>query len=349
MVGGTRVCSQCRRHIPKLSTEFARAPRPALDNGTLERMDLPPAVAATLAGHLAGNGGIITTRQARELGIDADLLRVCLRRRVLLRVGHGVYVDRGLFDAAARDARTVLRIRAIATTWPTSVALAHVSAALVLGLPLLGQHGTHVHGIRPGLSFRKTRYFTLHGGCAAARTIVHDGLRVLEPAYVILGIASDVGLVDAVAAGDAALNRGLVTFQRLREVAEECRNHAGAATFRAAIRLMDERCESPGETRTRLLLRRLGFDARSQEVVRDASGLVGRVDFMLTEHRVIIEFDGMVKYGGIDGQRALAAEKLREDRLRRLGYVVVRLTWRELDHPEAVRQLIEAAIHQVAA
>src|SRR5690606_3542208 len=163
-------------------------------------------------------------------------------------------------------------IRAIATTWPTSVALAHVSAALVLGLPLLGQHGTHVHGIRPGLSFRQIRYFTLRGGCAAARTIVHDGLRVLEPAYVILGIASLVGLVVPVAAGGQALHGGQVTCPGMREVAEECRNHAGADVFRAGIWLMEDGCESPGEPRPRLPLPRLGLDARSQEVVRDASG-----------------------------------------------------------------------------
>ncbi|WP_109473765.1 hypothetical protein [Ornithinimicrobium cavernae] len=69
---------------------------------------------------------------------------------------------------------------------------------------------------------------------------------------------------------------------------------------------------------------------------------------MLRGHKVIVEFDGLVKYAGLDGRRALAAEKMREDRLRRLGYAVVRLTWRDLDNPARVRSLIEAAIRQAA-
>lgn len=312
-------------------------------------MDLSPAIRATLVRHLAVTKGILTTAQARDLGIDGDLLARCVRRKVLLRVGRGAYVDGALFASADRDGRTLLRIRAIAATWPPGIALADVSAAFVWGLPLLKPHGARVHGFRPGQSFRKTQHYTLHGGCPPARTTVHEGLPVLEPAYVILAIATYRGLVDAVAAGDAALHGGLVSIERLREVALECGHHAGAATFRAAIDLMDEACESPGESRTRLLVRQLGFDVDSQVTLRDSQGFVGRVDFMVKGHKVVIEFDGLVKYDGHDGKRALAAEKQREDRLRRLGYAVVRLTWRDLDNVSFVRRVIETAIRQVAA
>lgn len=48
---------------------------------------------------------------------------------------------------------------------------------------------------------------------------------------------------------------------------------------------------------------------------------------------MLIEFDGTVKYtdGGSD---ALFREKRREDRIRALGYVVVRVIWADLFHPE---------------
>ena len=79
----------------------------------------------------------------------------------------------------------------------------------------------------------------------------------------------------------------------------------------------------------------------------DEGYVVGRVD-LLVEGRVIVEFDGMVKYEGADGRAALAAEKRREDRLRALGFEVVRLTWADLDHPEVVDRLVRAALDRAA-
>lgn len=91
----------------------------------------------------------------------------------------------------------------------------------------------------------------------------------------------------------------------------------------------------------------LGLHVRSQVDIHDAQGFVGRVDFLVGE-RVIVEFDGMVKYGGADGRRALQAEKAREDRLRAAGYVVVRLVWSDLDDAERVHGLIQRALRQAA-
>ena len=60
--------------------------------------------------------------------------------------------------------------------------------------------------------------------------------------------------------------------------------------------------------------------------IHDGSGLIGRVDFVVGE-RVVVEFDGLVKYEGPQGRSALAREKAREDRLRAAGYLVLRLVW----------------------
>jgi very-short-patch-repair endonuclease len=75
------------------------------------------------------------------------------------------------------------------------------------------------------------------------------------------------------------------------------------------------------------------------------------VDFLFRQERVVVEFDGAVKYGGAaqSGQLALVAEKRREDAIRRLGYVVVRLTWADLRNPERVGALVRAAFRQAAA
>jgi very-short-patch-repair endonuclease len=81
----------------------------------------------------------------------------------------------------------------------------------------------------------------------------------------------------------------------------------------------------------------------SQVRIVDGSGVVvARVDHLVDE-RVVVEFDGLVKYAGAEGRDALAAEKAREDLLRSLGYEVVRLTWADLDRPQRVDALVRAA------
>jgi hypothetical protein len=62
--------------------------------------------------------------------------------------------------------------------------------------------------------------------------------------------------------------------------------------------------------------------------------------------RVVVEFDGLVKYDGADGRAALAREKAREDRLRAAGYQVVRLVWSDLRDPHRVATLVRQAAHR---
>lgn len=71
-----------------------------------------------------------------------------------------------------------------------------------------------------------------------------------------------------------------------------------------------------------------------QVEIRDERGnFVARVDFLFRAQRTVVEFDGLVKYGGANGRQALVDEKRREDALRSLGYQVVRLIWRDLHNP----------------
>jgi very-short-patch-repair endonuclease len=111
----------------------------------------------------------------------------------------------------------------------------------------------------------------------------------------------------------------------------------------------DPACESVGETRTRLLLTDHGLPVRSQvEICDEVGGLVGRVDLLVGD-RVIVEFDGAVKYEGAEGRAALVAEKRREDALRALGYVVVRVTWADLASPGRLIAQIRRAMAGLSA
>jgi very-short-patch-repair endonuclease len=78
-------------------------------------------------------------------------------------------------------------------------------------------------------------------------------------------------------------------------------------------------------------------------IVDERGDFVARVDFLVNGTKVVVEFDGKVKYAAGD-PKVLWLEKRREDRLRRLGYVVVRITWAQLERPGAVAAAVRAAL-----
>jgi very-short-patch-repair endonuclease len=143
------------------------------------------------------------------------------------------------------------------------------------------------------------------------------------------------------AAMDSALHRSLCS---LADLESSARALAGpkVGTVERVIAACDPSSESVGETRTRIILVDGNVPFASQVDIADSSGFIGRVDF-LVDGCVVVEFDGMIKYAGQAGQAALAREKIREDRLRRAGYEVVRIVWSELDDPAAILRRIDQA------
>ncbi|WP_344257542.1 hypothetical protein [Terrabacter carboxydivorans] len=123
----------------------------------------------------------------------------------------------------------------------------------------------------------------------------------------------------------------------------------GVTRAKAAVPWCDGRHQTPGETLTAHIFRSLGYAFTPQfEVARqERPGRVFHADFRIHDSFVLVEFDGKVKYdpgSNPDAARANFDEKLREDELRRLGYVVVRLTRADLARPALVRARIEAAL-----
>lgn len=93
------------------------------------------------------------------------------------------------------------------------------------------------------------------------------------------------------------------------------------------------------------MLRCLGFDLEPQVEIR-AEGRLFRTDFRVRGTRVLVEFDGAVKY--VD-RAALFEEKQREDALRRAGWIVVRVVWSDLAEPARLRRRLRNALAQTAA
>lgn len=146
---------------------------------------------------------------------------------------------------------------------------------------------------------------------------------------------------------DCALKNGQTTLNRLQERIRrlEGRGHRGPATLR---KLLEKRSrgpapESPLETRLVRLLRRFGLpDPDRQVTVSDDHGMVGRIDFAYPTERIAIEVQS---YAWHSSRRALSKDAERFNRLQALGWIVILVTYEDLErHPATVAARVRSAL-----
>lgn len=299
-----------------------------------------------LVARLSAQGGLVTAVEAHSCGYSNVSLHRLVASGALFRARSGCFVDGRLLTGASSETRHALTARAVSRGYRQPHAISHVSALVVHGLPLLNITPDLVHLTLTGPGFPKTlRGLRVHPELPDSVARQRDGSRVVHPAIAVVQSAALAGVAAGVAAADAALHVGQVTRNDLEVALRVARLGPGRADARASVALADGLAESPGESWARVLFVSLGLsEVEPQVVIRDVRGrFVARVDFLFRAQRTIVEFDGLVKYGGADGRQALIDEKRREDALRSLGYQLVRLTWRDLHDPAVVEGLIRQA------
>jgi hypothetical protein len=124
-----------------------------------------------------------------------------------------------------------------------------------------------------------------------------------------------------------------------------------------AIEFSSGKSESVLESISRVAIHELGFPAPVlQKEFRDAQGLIGFADFCWIKERIIGEADGAVKYlderfrGGRPAERVVYDEKLREDRMRRVGRGFTRWDWAiATDRQAFEKRLTDAGLKRTAA
>ncbi|WP_350281310.1 type IV toxin-antitoxin system AbiEi family antitoxin domain-containing protein [Kribbella sp. HUAS MG21] len=299
----------------------------------------------------ARRGGWFSRRDAVSAGYsDADLRRYVATGE-WVRVTRGAYAVRGIaYEAMPPWEQAVwlhgLRTRAVSHRLCGRAVVSHQSAVLLHGVRIAELDLRRVHVTRMRGAGRSDGAVCQHAARPPVDAVCEvDGVRtILAPRAVIETVRTTDHRV-AVSVVDQALRLRIATLQQLTE---SLNLFAGRSGFRAAARAVefgDGRAESVGESWLRVMLAELGLPAPLlQAVIRDEQGtFVARVDFLLAQYGVIVEFDGAVKYGE-GGTSALLAEKAREDRLRDLGYQVVRVTWPDLADPAALLRRIRRAI-----
>lgn len=313
---------------------------------------LPSSRDTLLARLLSTHGPVLTRTQLRDAGLsDKDVHRLS-SAGALTRLRRGVLVDGATWRTSTPWDRHALRARAFAASLLVPdegrLALSHHSALAVLGLSTFGvDDDVHMCRLRPGRSYRSAG-LRVHGTVSAEHTTLVDGIRVVSPALACLGVAAAFGVEAGLVAADSALRTQRCGRDDLAEVLDLPALRVGRGAARLVTELADGRRESAGESRSGWLLHGLPIPRPVPQVlIRDRrEGVVARVDFLLEGTKVVVEFDGMLKYAGV---LDVHAEKRREDRLRDLGYEVVRITWDDLSRPDLVLEKIRAALERAAA
>lgn len=302
--------------------------------------------------------GIIRVRDlVREGGPDRAVRRSA-ERGDLSRLARGRYLPATEWDALDRDSRYRARIRAFVETTRTTQVFSHWSAAALWGYPIIGVWPNRIHlTFNPGTARKSTPRVLRHITRLSDEEVVElDGLFVTSPLRTLVDLTRCAPFSTGVAACDYAFATSTdaalrVEREALLERAEELEGQRGVARLRSVGEFADGRSGSPGESLTRVQVARLRLPPPELQVeVLDLDGKLWHTDFGWPEHRLLGEFDGMVKYtrnrylGGRDLAEVIIEEKLREDAIRAAsGCGLVRWTWPVASDPERLRRLLLGA------
>jgi very-short-patch-repair endonuclease len=121
----------------------------------------------------------------------------------------------------------------------------------------------------------------------------------------------------------------------------------GVVTLRRALENADARSESPGETLTRDLVKRLRIESPDLQVEVPTREGTYRIDLAWREKKVALEFDGKVKYFDYaPTDEVLYRERQRENALIEQGWTVIRIKWRDLYQEQAFKTRLLRALNR---
>jgi very-short-patch-repair endonuclease len=268
-------------------------------------------------------GFVLTTAQARCLGVTAVDIRREVRRGRLTQPGRGVIapVVPGSDDGGRRRAAALAAAAGVLRR-PDHVVTGR-SAAILHGLPTTAVPPAPELTARNEVSFGRRPAAHVHRASLATPSIASwYGAPVTDVARTLADLGRH-NRRDAIMAADAALREELTTRVQIERALSDAMGWPYVRRARQVLALASPLAESPLESITRLALHDSGFPPPDEQV------WVGeyRVDFLWRTQRLILEADGRGKYAD---ESARWDEKLRERALRRLGYQVERVIWADI-------------------
>lgn len=303
--------------------------------------------AATFARLWPADRVVATTGQLLRAGLDTRSIEAGVQLNLLFRLRRGVYVPLHRWQQAKPWDRDKLVLAGHIAASNGSHVYSHFSSARLHRLQLWNSSKLiHVSTPCSSSPARTSQDVTVHfaklsPGDLVQRFIPGVGLaRHTSLSRTVLECAMRGSLEQAVIIGDSALNAGL-ELHELEELAESFLGCRGIKRARRALKALDGRSESAGETRTRLLVMELPIEQPELQAWIDTASGSFRVDFVWRGIRLILEFDGDTKYFDyLPTAEALLEEHERENALIEEGWRIIRVKWAHLGKPELLKARI---------
>ena len=287
------------------------------------------------------------TRRA-DVEVDEATVRRAIRSGELVALRRGVLVG-GLRLASATEPRDqhllATQVAIAAAVGPPTYACLG-SAALLHGFSRLGRAPSRVRLYRSrGSRWRDDDVAVLVCGLPEGH-VQSTPVPATTPARTVIDLARWVSFRGGVVVADSAFRLG-VDRAELERVARDCARWPGIRKAREVVAFADGRAETPLESVSRVAFRDMDLPAPELQaiLIRDEWGNPKAiVDFYWEEFGVVGEADGLLKYDVADRPSALRQEKLRQEELEALGYIVVRWTWDDIwRRPEWVAYRLRTA------
>ena len=309
-----------------------------------------------LADRALSLGGVFATADATACGVGPNALAALERSGTVRRIGPRAFVTGTAWgEASTPEQRHRLVTTAILRSFDGRVVASHHSALALHGLPFWRVKDSVVHvARRTGSTSRRRGQLKIHEAFPRDGLVSVEGFESVCASLAVVGTALVDGFEAGLVAADAALHRGLTTLDELEHWLGRLPRRPWLSVARQVLASVEPLTESVGETRTRLLLLAMADlppVTPQFPFVDEWDQVWARADFLVGDG-LVVEFDGMKKYRAADGptspaaQRIVEAEKRREDRIRAMGYAVVRLTWADLAHPALVMTKIREGLRQ---
>ncbi len=268
--------------------------------------------------------------------LSKNLLRINTQSGKLVRLMPGCYVEaEKLPDPRAplyRQAqeRAKIQLAAGITGLREGEALSHWSAGIAWGLPWYGTD-TRVHILRGSSNRHPRSGVALHSSSREPYLVTSlDGITVTDLEQTAIHLAAVSHPAIGLAYIDYARRIGAST-EGFRTVSEGLLGR-GRTRVEQLIELSVKNSESPKESECRYWL----YKAGAREVITQVKVCTElgdfRADMQIKGTPLLYEYDGEEKYD--TDSTSLYNEKEREDAIRALGFVVVRVTKRHLRNPE---------------
>ncbi|GAB2985209.1 hypothetical protein [Nocardioides montaniterrae] len=269
---------------------------------------------------MATQNGLITRRQAIDLGMTTDQIDRLRRRRAWVAVQPGVYAEAAyLAQVRAHADRRLVIDRAASLRVGFPHVMSHHSAAYELGLEVLHEPRPITRITRPGLVGTHHRRRIVHHLAPYDESDVVDinGRRVLSAARAAADIAREHGFQQGLVAADSAFRAG-ATARELDLVIARMAHWPNVTVVRDVRDSASDDTDSIGETLSRDLVTSLGYGVPQVQFGLAADGQVAWCDLRLGRH--IIEFNRAVKLlpveqGGFssDPMESIFSAKRRQD------------------------------------